>query len=52
MKCSNRPLALTSRISMVYISANDTVTPMPVLEDTISELTYFQTTRIYGYGNC
>ena len=24
---------------------------MPVLEDTISELPYFQTTRIYGYGD-
>ena len=31
------------------ISTNGTVTPMPVLGDTISELPYFQTTRIHGY---
>ena len=32
------------------ISANGTITPM-VLEDTISELPYFQTTRIHGYDD-
>ena len=31
------------------ISANGTVALMPVLEDTISEVPYFQTTRIHGY---
>ena len=35
----------------ILISANGTITPMPVLEDTISELPYFQTTRIHGYDD-
>ena len=33
------------------VSANATVMSMPVLEDTISELPYFQTTRIHGYDD-
>ena len=33
------------------ISANSTVTPTPGLGDTISELPYFQTTRIHGYDD-
>ena len=33
------------------ISTNGTITPIPVLEDTISELPYFQTTRIHGYDD-
>ena len=37
-----------SNSTYFLISANGTITPMPVLEDTISELPYFQTTQIYG----
>ena len=33
------------------ISANGTITPTPVLEDTTSELPYLQTTRIHGYDD-
>ena len=53
-ECINRPLATYIKdINGTYflISANGTITLMPVLEDTISELPYFQTTRIYGYGD-
>ena len=54
IKCINRPLATYLKdINGTYflISANGTITPMPVLEDTISELPYFQATRIHGYDN-
>ena len=54
IKCNNRPLATSLKdINGTYflISANSTVTPTPVLGDTISELPYFQTTRIHGYDN-
>ena len=54
IKCINRPLATYLKdINGTYflISANGTTTPMPVLEDTISELPYFQTTRIHGYDD-
>ena len=47
IKCSNRPLITYLKdINGTYflISAKGTVTPMPVLEDTISELHFFQTT--------
>ena len=46
-KCINRPLATYLKdINGTYflISANGTITPMPVLEDKTSELPYFQTT--------
>ena len=52
IKCNNRPLATYIKdINGTYflISANGTVTTVPVLEDTISELSYFQTTQIHGY---
>ena len=54
IKCNNRPLATYLKdINGTYflISANSTVTPTPVLGDTISELPYFQTTRIHGYDD-
>ena len=54
IKCNNRPLATYIKdINDTYflISANSTVTPTPVLEDTISELPYFETTRIHGYND-
>ena len=40
-----------SNAHIFLISANGTITPMPVLEDTISELPYFQATRIHGYDD-
>ena len=55
IKCSNRPLVTylkDSNGTYFLISANGTVTPVPVLEDTTtSELPTFQTTRIHGYDN-
>ena len=33
------------------ISANASVTPVPVLEDTTPDLPAFQTTRLHGYGD-
>ena len=54
IKCINRPQATYFKdINGTYflISANGTITPMPVLEDTISELSYFQTLRIHGYDD-
>ena len=54
IKCINRPLATYRKDTngtYFLISANGTITPMPVLEDTISELPYFQTTRIHGYDD-
>ena len=54
IKCINRPLATYLKdINSTYflISANGTITPMPILEDTISELPYFQTTLIHGYDD-
>ena len=54
IKCNNRPLATYLKdINCIYflISANGTIMPMPVLEDTISELPYFQATQIHGYDN-
>ena len=54
IKCINRPQATYFKdINGIYllISANGTIRPMPVLEDTISELPYFQTLRIHGYND-
>ena len=54
IKRSNGPLVTyLKRINGTYflISANGTVTPVPVLEDTTSELPAFKTTRIHGYDN-
>ena len=54
VKCINRPLSTYLKdINGTYflISVNGTITPMPVLEDIISELPYFQTTRIHGYDD-
>ena len=54
IECINRPLATYLKyINGTYflISANGTIATMPVLEDKISELPYFQTTRIHGYDN-
>ena len=54
IKCSNRPLVTYLKdINGTYflISANGTVTPGHVLEDTTSELPAFQTTQIHGYDN-
>ena len=53
IKCSNRPLVTYLKdINGTYflISANGTFTPVPVLEDTASQLPTFQTTRIHGHG--
>ena len=35
----------------LLILANGTVNPVPALEDTISELPYYQTTQIHVIGN-
>ena len=54
IKCNNKPLATYLKdINGTYflIAANGAVTPMPVIKDTISELPYFQTTRIHGYND-
>ena len=54
IKCNNRPLTTYLKdINCIYflISANGTIMPIPVLEDTISELPYFQATQIHGYDN-
>ena len=52
IKCINRPVATYLKDingTHFLISANGTITPMPVVEDTISKLPYFQTKRIHGY---
>ena len=52
IKCSKRPLVTYLKDingTYILISANGTVTSVPILEDTISELPYFQTTRIHDY---
>ena len=54
IKRNNRPLATYLKdINGIYflISANGTIMSIPVLEDIISELPYFQTTQIHGYDN-
>ena len=54
IKCGDRSLIIYLKdINGTYllISANGTVTPMRVLEDTISKLPYFQTTRIHEYDD-
>ena len=54
MKCSNRPFVTYLKDikgTYFFISANGTVTSVPILGDTTSELPAFQTTPIYGYDN-
>ena len=54
IKCSNRPLVtylIDINCGYFLTSANGTVTFVPILEDTISELPSFQTTRIHGYDD-
>ena len=54
IKRNNRPLGTYLKdINGIYflISANGTIMSIPALEDTISELPYFQTTQIHGYDN-
>ena len=54
IKCSIRPLIIYLKDSngkYFLISANGTVTPVPVLEDAAPELPAFQTTRLHGHDN-
>ena len=54
IRCHNRPLVayLKDDNSTYYlISANGTVTPVPILEDTATDLPAFQTTRLHGYDD-
>ena len=54
IKCSIRPLIIylkDSNGTYFLISANGTVTPVPVLEDVAPELPALQTMRLHGYDN-
>ena len=52
-RCSNRSLVTCLKVINGYllILANSTVNSVPVLEDTISELPYYQTTQIHGFDD-
>ena len=54
IKCFNRPLITyleDSNGTYFLISANGTITPVSVLEDTTPDPPVFQTTRLHGYDN-
>ena len=54
IKCNNRPFGdylKDTNGTYFLISVNGTVTPMPVSDDIISELPYFQATRIHGHDD-
>ena len=54
IKCNNRLLITylkDSNGTYFLISANDIITPVPVLEDTTPDLPTFQTTRLHGYDS-
>ena len=54
IKCNGRPLITylkDSNSTYFLISANGTVTPVPVLEDTTPDLPAFQTTQLHRYDD-